>query len=54
MFASVARSGSGSADEPVAEELDELADDLLLAEHLGDREHEVGGGGALGEVAVSA
>ena len=29
--------------EPVAEELDELADDALLAQHLHHRQHEVGG-----------
>ena len=34
-----------------AVELDELADDAVLAQHLGDREHEVGGGGALGQLA---
>ena len=33
-------------------ELDELADDAVLAQHLGDRQHQVGGGGALGQVAV--
>ena len=35
-----------------AVELDELADDLLLPEHLGDGEHEVGRGRALGELAL--
>ena len=33
------------------EELDEHADDAALAQHLGDGEHEVGGGGALGQLA---
>ena len=32
--------------EAVAEELDELVDHALLAQHLGHGEHEVGGGGA--------
>jgi hypothetical protein len=36
MLAMVARSASGRARDAVAEELDELADDALLAEHLGD------------------
>ena len=45
----VARSASGRSAEPGAEELDELADHAVLAQHLGDREHQVGGGGALGE-----
>ena len=35
-----------------AVELDELADHAVLAQHLGDRQHQVGGGGALGQVAV--
>ncbi len=34
------------------EELDELRDHPMLAQHLGDREHEVGGGGALGQLAA--
>ena len=34
--------------EAVAEELDELVDDAVLAQHLGDREHEVGRGRAFG------
>ncbi len=37
--------------EAGAEELDELADHALLAQHLGDGEHEVGGGDALVELA---
>ena len=35
--------------EPVAEVLDELPDDAGLAQDLGDGEHEVGGGRALGQ-----
>ena len=35
-----------------AEELDELGDDAALAQHLGDREDEVGRGRALGQLAV--
>ncbi len=35
--------GNGQGAEPVAEELDELADDAVLPEHFGDGEHEVGG-----------
>ncbi len=34
-----------------AVELDELADDAVLAQHLGDREDQVGRGGALGQFA---
>ena len=34
-----------------AVELDELADDAVLAQHLGDREDEVGGGRAVGQFA---
>ena len=37
--------------EAGAVELHELADHALLAQHLGDGEHEVGGGGALGQLA---
>src|SRR5262249_51764362 len=32
-------------------ELDELADHAVPAQHLGDREHQVGGGGAVGQLA---
>ena len=35
-----------------AEELDELGDDAALAQHLGDGQHEVGGGRALGQFAA--
>jgi hypothetical protein len=38
--------GERQVGEAVAEELDELVDDALLAQHLGDREHEVGRGRA--------
>ena len=38
--------------EPVAEELDELTDDAALAQHLGDRQHEVRGRCAFGELAL--
>ena len=35
-----------------AEELDELRDDAALAQHLGHGQHQVGGGGALAQLAV--
>ena len=38
--------------DAVAVELDELADDAVLAQHLGDGEDEVGRGRALGQLAV--
>ena len=38
-------------DEAGAEELDELADHALLAQHLRDGQHEVGGGDAFLELA---
>ncbi len=38
--------GQRHVGEAGAEELDELADDALLAQHLRDGEHEVGGGDA--------
>ncbi len=41
--------GQWQLRESIAEELDELAHDALLAEHLGDREHEVGRRRSLGE-----
>jgi hypothetical protein len=37
--------------DAVAVELHELADHAVLAQHLGDREHQVGRGGALGQLA---
>ena len=43
MLAIVARSGERQVGEAVAEELDELVDHAFLAQHLGDREHEIGG-----------
>ncbi len=49
MLAMVARSGSESEAGAGAVELDELADDLLLAQHLGDVERKVGRGHALAE-----
>ena len=46
MLPMVARLASGTCGDALAVELDELADDAVLAQHLGDREDEVGGGGA--------
>ena len=37
--------------QAVTVELDELADHAQLAQHLGDRQHQVGGGGAFGQLA---
>ena len=51
MLPIVARSGTDSDAGAFAEELDELADDLLLAQHLGDGQHEVGGGHAFAQPA---
>ena len=51
MLAIVAMSSSGEAAEAGAEEFDELADDALPAQHLGDGEDEIGGGRALGQLA---
>ena len=51
MLPSVARSAIDSAGEAGPEELDELADDAALAQHLRHREHEVGRGDALLELA---
>ena len=36
----------GQADDAGAEELDEFPDHALLAQHLGDRQHQIGGGRA--------
>ena len=47
MLPIVARSASGRFGDARAVELDELADHAVLAQHLGDGEHEVGRGGAL-------
>ena len=44
--------GHAQCRDAVAEELDELVDDALLAEDLRDGEHEVGGGRAFGELAL--
>ena len=41
--------GERQLRQAVAEELDELADDALLAQHLGDGQHEVGRRRALGQ-----
>ena len=49
MFAIVARSASESDAAPFAEVLDELADHLRLAQHLGDRQHEIGRGDAFAQ-----
>ena len=46
--------GERQGGDAVAEELDELADDALLAQQLGDREDEVGRGRALGQLALEA
>ena len=54
MLAIVARSGSDSASQARAEELDELADDAVLAQHLRDGQHQVGRGRALRQLARSA
>ena len=45
MLPIVARLATGTSADAVAVELDELADHAVLAQHLGDREHQVGGGG---------
>ena len=45
----MARSASGRLARPAPVELDELADHAPLAELLGHRQHEVGGGGSLRE-----
>jgi hypothetical protein len=50
MLAMVARSGR-QRFRAGAVELDELADDLRLAQQFGDEQHEVGGGDAGGEFA---
>ena len=50
----VARSASDSAAHARAEELDELADHALLAQHLGDGQHQVGRRRALAHLAVQA
>ena len=52
MFPSVARSATVRLDDPVAEVLDELADDPGAAQELGHREHEIGRGRALAQPAA--
>ena len=54
MLPSVTRSAIVRCFESGTEELDELADDALLAQRLGDREHEVGRGRAFGQPCRSA
>ena len=44
--------GQRHGADTLAVELDELADDTVLAQHLGDREDDVGGGGAGGDLAA--
>ena len=44
--------GERQVGDPGAVELDELADDAVLAQHLGDGQHEVGGGRALAQLAA--
>ena len=46
--------GQRHVGEAGAEELDELADHALLAQHLGDGQHEVGGGDAFLQLAGQA
>ena len=54
MLPSVARSAIVRCSRPGAEELDELADDAVLAQPLGDRQHEIGRRRAFGQRARSA
>ena len=54
MLPSVARSAIVRYSRPGPEELDELADDAVLAQALGDRQHEVGRGRAFGQSCRSA
>ena len=49
MLPIVARFSSGTRADAVAVELDELPDDAVRAQHLGDGEHEVGRGRADGQ-----
>jgi len=44
--------GEGQIPDTRAEELDELADDTALAEHLDDSEDEIGGGGSLSQLTM--
>ena len=43
--------GQRHGADALAVELDELPDDAVLAQHLGDRQDQVGGGGARGQLA---
>ena len=51
MLAMVARLARLRVCRPGSEELDELADHAVLAQHLHNGQHQVGGGGALGQFA---
>ena len=46
--------GNGEGRQPIATELDELVDHAVLAQHLGQREDEVGGGGSRSQRAREA
>ncbi len=54
MLPMVALSATDMIVEAGAEEFDELADHALLAQHLGDGEHQVGRGDAFLELRPSA
>jgi hypothetical protein len=54
MLPMVARSGSARFVQAGAVEFDEFADHALAAQHLRDGQHEIGGGGALGQLAGQA
>ena len=54
MLLIVARSASDRPASPSPGELDERADDAVAAQHLGHDQHEVGGGGALRQLAGEA
>ena len=54
MLPMVARFSTGTRLDAGPVELDELADHAVAAQQLGDGEHQVGGGGALGQLAVTA
>jgi hypothetical protein len=51
MLAIVARVGQRQVVQAVAVELDELADHAVRTQHLRHRQHQVGGGRALGQLA---
>src|SRR3546814_1943388 len=46
--------GQRQVVQTVAKELDELADHTVLAQHLGDGKHQIGGGGTLRQQIGSA